>query len=148
MPFVPLLFLLCGYLWTVRDCYRRSHGMRVWCMCESVCGNLPGQVKQSDVFWVLCPLHMAPPFNGEGLLQLRVRFWPNGGERPAHLHSVHWLHALQPPFTANKRRELKTTSEYTQETRQWIWKWKKIYWNMLWSFISFCCDFDARVQSN
>lgn len=62
---------------------------------------VPGQGRQSGVFCTFGPLHVAPPFNGIGLLQFRVRFWPIG-DRPGHRHSVHWLHALQPPFTEIK----------------------------------------------
>lgn len=89
--------------------------------CLFVCvANLPGQVKQSDVFWMFGPLHVAPPFNGDGLLQLRVRFWPNGGDRPAHRHSVHWLQALQPPFTANEKKKNDNNVRIAKEVRQWI----------------------------
>lgn len=68
-------------------------------LLENKC--LPGQGTQSGVFWTFGPPHGAPPFNGVGLLQLLVRFWPTG-DRPGHLHSVHWLHELQPPSTINK----------------------------------------------
>lgn len=81
-----------------------------FCCC---CQNLPGHGWQSGVFWTFGPPQVAPPFNGIGLLQLRVRFCPIG-DLPGQRHSVHCDHALQPPFTAKKRENNQTINWCTK----------------------------------
>lgn len=59
---------------------------------------LPVHCTQSGVLRIAGPEQDIPPFDGEGLMQLRVCFWPTG-DRPGQRHSVQALQAPQPPLT-------------------------------------------------
>lgn len=67
-----------------------------------VAWELPGQVATQTLFWMFCPSHDEPPFNGVGLVQLRLLFCQ---PRPhTALQDDQVVHVDQPPLTVKVRR--------------------------------------------
>lgn len=59
--------------------------------------QLPGQVATQTLFWMFCPSQDEPPFNGVGLVQLRLLFCQ---PRPhTALQDDQVVHVDQPPLT-------------------------------------------------
>lgn len=67
--------------------------------------------------------------------------------RHIYILSMHYMHSSHRLLQIKEEKRMNKSSI----RRKWDNEFrnnKQIYWNLLWSFISICCDFDARVQSN
>lgn len=79
-----------------------SHGKPSTTGPNKVAWQLPGQVATQTLFWMFWPSHDEPPFNGVGLVQLRLLFCQ---PRPhTALQDDQVVHVDQPPLTVKAQR--------------------------------------------